>query len=277
MIRNQVAANIQPGETAMEFDIHGLFGNSVRLQDFGDKKLMLTFYRYASCPLRNLTVHEIIRRYDLTAISCKLIFDFMGPSPDIRSKVTYTKTRLWWMKGVWLLVLLTATALYFANASWLAPLPENTRIRFIAHRSVHQIFDRTGLNNNSCTAKQIARPVHTLLENTLASMRAAFAAGAEVVELDVHPTKDNRFAVFHDRTLQCRTNGTGRARDHLLAELKALDIGYGYTADGGATFPLRGKGVGLMPSLDEVFDAFPDRRFLINFKSHDAREGDLTS
>ena len=36
-------------------------------------------------------------------------------------------------------------------------------------------------------------------------MRAAFAAGADIVELDIHPTTDGQFAVFHDWTLDCRT------------------------------------------------------------------------
>jgi len=105
-------------------------------------------------------------------------------------------------------------------------------------------------------------------------MRAAFAAGADIVELDVHPTTDGAFAVFHDWTLDCRTDGKGVTREHTLADLKALDVGYGYTADGGRTFPFRGKGVGLMPSLDEVLGAFPERRFLIHIKSNDASEGD---
>jgi glycerophosphoryl diester phosphodiesterase len=62
-------------------------------------------------------------------------------------------------------------------------------------------------------------------------------------------------------------------RDHSLAELKKLDIGYGYTADGGKTYPFRGKGIGLMPSLDEVLSTFPDKAFLIHIKSDDAEEG----
>ncbi len=99
-------------------------------------------------------------------------------------------------------------------------------------------------------------------------------AGADVVEFDVHPTTDGNFAVFHDWTLDCRTEGKGVTRDHAMADLKALDVGYGYTADGGKTYPLRGKGVGLMPTLDEVLTAFPDKRFLINVKSNDASEGD---
>ncbi|GEM_PF-5308704 len=55
--------------------------------------------------------------------------------------------------------------------------------------------------------------------------------------------------------------------------LRALDIGYGYTADGGKTFPFRGKGINLMPTLDEVLNHFPDRSFLIHIKSDDENEG----
>ena len=88
-----------------------------------------------------------------------------------------------------------------------------------------------------------------------------------------HPTIDSHFVVFHDWTLDCRTDGRGVTREHTLAELKALDIGYGYTPDGGKTYPFRGKGIGLMPSLSEVLTAFPQKAFLINVKSNDADEG----
>lgn len=60
-----------------------------------------------------------------------------------------------------------------------------------------------------------------------------------------------------------------------MAYLRTLDIGYGYTADGGRTFPFRGKAVGLMPSLNEVLTTFPKGRFLINIKSNDPNEGRL--
>ena len=47
--------------------------------------------------------------------------------------------------------------------------------------------------------------------------------------------------------------GTGNVSDYTMAELKKLDVGYGYTADEGKTYPFRGKGVGMMPELSEVF------------------------
>ncbi|WP_295559911.1 glycerophosphodiester phosphodiesterase family protein, partial [uncultured Hyphomicrobium sp.] len=143
----------------------------------------------------------------------------------------------------------------------------------LAHRGVAQTFPPDGIENDTCTATRIRPPEHELLENTIPSMQAAFAAGADIVELDVHPTTDGHFAVFHDWTVDCRTNGRGVTREKTLAELKALDIGYGYTADSGLTYPFRGKGVGLMPSLDEVLAAFPHKRLLIHVKSRDAEEG----
>lgn len=165
-------------------------------------------------------------------------------------------------------------AVYVWNASWRVA-PTEGKVELIAHRGVHQTFDRADLKSDTCTAEQIDQPTHDYLENTIPSMQAAFAAGADIVELDVHPTTDGQFAVLHDWTVDCRTEGAGETRSHDMASLKLLDIGYGYTADDGATYPFRGKGVGLMPELKEVFTALPGQRFLVNFKSNEAREGDM--
>lgn len=167
-----------------------------------------------------------------------------------------------------------AGAVYLFNASWRVAPPEGD-VRIIAHRGVHQTFSRDGLENDTCTAERIFPPTHNYLENTLPSMEAAFAAGADIVEIDVHPTTDGRLAVMHDWTIDCRTEGTGETRSHDLAYLKTLDVGYGYTADGGATFPFRGKGIGLLPEIEDVLAAFPERRFLVNYKSNEEREGDM--
>ena len=162
--------------------------------------------------------------------------------------------------------------LFVANTSLLGPAMTGKPV-LLAHRAMAQTYPPEGLENDTCTATRIRTPEHAFLENTLPSMQAAFTAGADIVEFDIHPTTDGHFAVLHDWTVDCRTNGKGMTREKSLAELKALDIGYGYTADGGATYPFRGMGVGLMPSLDEVLATFPNKRFLINIKSRDAEEG----
>ncbi|MHB0767469.1 glycerophosphodiester phosphodiesterase family protein [Bradyrhizobium sp. 5.13L] len=171
------------------------------------------------------------------------------------------------------IMIAVAAGIYVNNSSLLAPHQGGKPV-LLAHRGMAQRFDERDLKNDTCTAARMLPPAHDYLENTLRSMRASFEAGADVVELDVHPTIDDEFAVFHDWTLDCRTDGNGVTRAQSMAKLKTLDIGYGYTADGGKTFPFRGKGVGMMPSLSEVFTAFPDKKVLINVKSRDPDEGE---
>ncbi|KKO53964.1 glycerophosphodiester phosphodiesterase [Paenibacillus sp. DMB20] len=143
----------------------------------------------------------------------------------------------------------------------------------LAHRGLGQTFPMEGIESDTCTASRIYEPEHPYLENTIPSMKAAFEAGADIVELDIKPTKDGQFAVFHDWTLDCRTNAKGMVQDYTMDELKNIDIGYAYTADQGKTHPFRGKGIGLMPSLEEVLSSFPDNSFLIHIKSSDPGEG----
>src|SRR5688572_23133135 len=169
---------------------------------------------------------------------------------------------------------LLAAFIYLNNTTWLV-FDRPAGPALLAHRGLAQTFDLAGVAGDTCTATRIHPPEHPFLENTLPSMRAAFEAGADIVELDIHPTTDGHFAVFHDWTVDCRTDGHGVTREHTLTQLQALDVGYGYTADGGKTYPFRGRGIGMMPSLDQVLDTFPERRFLINIKSNDAAEGAL--
>jgi len=90
-------------------------------------------------------------------------------------------------------------------------------------------------------------------ENTLEAFRNGMAAGADGYELDLQVTKDGYVVISHDTRVDRCTNGTGSINDMTLAEVKALDAGYRFTTDGGATYPYRGKGIKI-PTLDEVLD-----------------------
>ena len=57
-------------------------------------------------------------------------------------------------------------------------------------------------------------------ENTLVSFRLALEVPVDMVELDVHLSKDRHIVVIHDATLERTTNGHGAVRDHTLAALK---------------------------------------------------------
>lgn len=64
-------------------------------------------------------------------------------------------------------------------------------------------------------------------ENTLRSFKKALEIGVDVVELDVHLTRDNQLVVIHDEKVDRTTNGKGYVRDYNLRELKNLDAGKG--------------------------------------------------
>ena len=174
------------------------------------------------------------------------------------------------------LLLLLAVSTVLANVSALAP-PPTQATRLLAHRGVHQTFTTEGLTGSSCTARMIFEPTHGYLENTLPSIGAAFDAGAAVVELDLHRTADGHLVVLHDATLDCRTEATGTPEEHTLAELRGLDLGYGYTADDGITHPLRGTGVGLMVTLPEVLANFPEGSFLLDLKGNNVQLGEAVA
>lgn len=165
-------------------------------------------------------------------------------------------------------LLAIAAFIAFVVVNNCSAIPSNTDSRpsLLAHRGLAQTFDIESVKWDTNTASIIHKPEHPYIENTIPSMRAAFDYGADIVEFDIRVTKDKELAVFHDYNVDFRTEGKGAVSDYTLRELKTLDVGYGYTHDGGTSFPLRGTGVGLMPSMDEVLEAFPEKEFLIHIR-----------
>jgi len=102
-------------------------------------------------------------------------------------------------------------------------------------------------------------------ENTLYTYRRAVDLGVDVLEIDVHLTRDNLLAVIHDKTVDRTTNGSGPVESYNLADLQKLDAAYRWSAGSGKPFSLRGKGIKI-PSLAEVFEAFPQMRINIEIK-----------
>jgi len=62
-------------------------------------------------------------------------------------------------------------------------------------------------------------------ENTMASFMMALEMGADIIELDVHLTRDNVPVVIHDEDVKRTTDGEGEVKDMNLEELKELDAG----------------------------------------------------
>lgn len=102
-------------------------------------------------------------------------------------------------------------------------------------------------------------------ENTLTAFEHGLSFGADALELDIQQTRDGELMVIHDPTLDRTTNGSGSVAAYTLDDVRAIDAGYTFTADGGATFPYRGQGI-TVPTLREVFARFPGIRINIDLK-----------
>lgn len=64
-------------------------------------------------------------------------------------------------------------------------------------------------------------------ENTLRSFIHAEQAGMDLIELDLHLSKDGALAVMHDAEVDRTTDGKGPIADKTLSELRELDAGQG--------------------------------------------------
>lgn len=62
-------------------------------------------------------------------------------------------------------------------------------------------------------------------ENTMVSFQAALDLKMDLIEFDVHFTKDKHIVVCHDATIDRTTNGSGAICDMTLEEVKSYDAG----------------------------------------------------
>jgi len=100
-------------------------------------------------------------------------------------------------------------------------------------------------------------------ENTLVSIEAGIAAGADGVEVDVRLSADGALVLMHDPDVARTTDGMGRVAEMTLAALRSLDAGCRFYADGA------GGRVARIPVLDEVLAAVPaDRLIVVELKGH---------
>lgn len=89
------------------------------------------------------------------------------------------------------------------------------------------------------------------LENTLQAFRHAVDLGYSYLETDVHVTSDGVLLAFHDRVLDRVTDATGKVSRSTYAEVQRALIGNSER----------------VPTLAELFDAFPEARFNIDLKA----------
>ena len=102
-------------------------------------------------------------------------------------------------------------------------------------------------------------------ENTLPSFEKALACGANMIEFDVHLSKDGHLVVIHDPSVDRTTNGSGLIREMTLKQIKKLDAG--------SWFSPEFKDV-TIPTFEETVDLIKGRaKFQIEIKNNDLYKG----
>jgi glycerophosphoryl diester phosphodiesterase len=100
--------------------------------------------------------------------------------------------------------------------------------------------------------------------NTMTAFKQAVDLGVDVLEFDIHITKDGHLVTIHDPTVNRTTNGKGPVHTLTLTDIQKLDAGYHFV-DLNGELSYQGKGV-YIPTLEEVFQTFPNMKMVIEIK-----------
>lgn len=94
-------------------------------------------------------------------------------------------------------------------------------------------------------------------ENSLTCIKKGMETGADLIEIDIHLSKDNQIVVNHDETIDRMTDGSGAIADMTLEELKKFHI---VNKKGELT-------ADKLPTLEEVLELVKDgSKLLIEIK-----------
>jgi len=87
-------------------------------------------------------------------------------------------------------------------------------------------------------------------ENTIEAFKKAIRLGVDVVEFDVHRTKDNKIIVMHDNKVEKTTNGVGLIKNLSFKEIRKFHEPNGE----------------LIPTLQEVLDILKNKCISLNYE-----------
>ncbi|MDD3597341.1 peroxiredoxin [Sulfuricurvum sp.] len=81
-------SRLMEGERAPHFSARSFQGDVINLDNYRGKYVLLSFYRYASCPFCNLRVHESIQKYEsFRANGIEMIAVFQSPDEKLAEYV----------------------------------------------------------------------------------------------------------------------------------------------------------------------------------------------
>jgi glycerophosphoryl diester phosphodiesterase len=100
---------------------------------------------------------------------------------------------------------------------------------------------------------------------TMYAFQQAVNMKVDILEMDVHSTSDGELVLMHNDSVNETTNDKGCIKEKTWKALQQLDAGYLWPGEQHDLHPFRDLGI-KVPLLDEVLNAFPDKRMIIEIK-----------
>lgn len=137
--------------------------------------------------------------------------------------------------------------------SWLWGIIPLFLLFYLAQPVAVHVFDKWGYNKNDLKHMEIIghRGGASIgPENTMACYKKGIDAGADMIEIDIHLTKDGKIIICHDESINRTTNGKGKIREMTFDEIRKYRV---IDSNGNLTNQQ-------LPSIDEVLQLLQNTR-----------------
>tara|TARA_S200000501_G_scaffold227804_1_gene213608 strand:- start:16425 stop:16961 length:537 start_codon:yes stop_codon:yes gene_type:complete len=86
---------LKPGDKIEELSLMSVDGKEFNIKDIKDKKIFITFYRFASCPFCNLRINEIVKRYNEFGDDFEMVAVFDSPLDNLIKQTKKHRAPFW--------------------------------------------------------------------------------------------------------------------------------------------------------------------------------------
>ena len=86
---------LKSGDKIDELTLSSIDGSKFEIKNISNKRALVTFYRFASCPFCNLRINEIVKRYDELGSEFEMVAIFDSPLNNLKKQAEHHKAPFW--------------------------------------------------------------------------------------------------------------------------------------------------------------------------------------
>ena len=86
---------LKSGDKIDELTLSSIDGSKFEIKNISNKRALVTFYRFASCPFCNLRINEIVKRYDELGSEFEMVAIFDSPLNNLKKQTKHHNAPFW--------------------------------------------------------------------------------------------------------------------------------------------------------------------------------------